>query len=230
VSTGDSTDFSNRYPDKSILKPPQKNEIEIIESSFYYKTIVIFDSTDLVYLYQTDCSENKNSIVKYEGGCIVDSDDDYHKFKKYPNFIDLRPENILKFNNNNFIDFIKTNNDIFQLDTTTHCPRVLIIASNKDTIMNSAFYDLMNLINKKQRTINRVFCIIRMTTEEENNVIYFKRRNMKYNPENIKWSTMFLNGEYRPLTKQYDSIENNVIPYVLKAHKSFRMDSINIID
>lgn len=230
VSTGDSTDFSNMHSndDKSLPPPPKFPNPEIDGSQFNYDLVIIFDSTDLVYLYQTDFIENKSSIIKPHRGCVVNMDDDYHKFIKYPVFLGLRTENVLKFNNNTFIDFIKTNNDIFQLDTLRDSPRILFIASNKDTIENSAFYDLMALIKQKRKTINKVHYIIRMTTEEENKIIYCKRRNLEYKPEKIKWTKNFLNGEYSPFTKEYDSIANYVIPVCYKAQNLFKMDTIKM--
>lgn len=228
VSTGDSTDFNHKYTNSDLPKPPRPLSPEIIESSYYYKTVIIFDSIDQVYLYQTNLITNENSIVKNSGGCIVYENDDFHKFKKYPNYLDLRTDNILKFTNKNFLEFIKTNNDIFLFDTIANCVRIVIIASNKDTITNSAFYDFMNLIMKKQKTIKKVHYIIRLTTEEENQVIFYKRRNLKYNPETIKWSKNFLNGNYRPFTRKYDSVEKYVIPYVFKARKLFSVDTIKV--
>jgi hypothetical protein len=228
VSTGDSTDFGHKYANNDLQRRPPPPTPEILESSFYYKTVVIFDSSDLVYLYQTDLLTNENSTIKNVSGCIIDKDDDFQKLKKYPNYLGLRTENILKFSNNNFIEFIKTNDDIFMLDTTAKCVRILIIASNKDTITNSAFYNLMTLIVKKQKTIKKVHYIIRLTTEEENKVIFYKRRNLKYNPETIKWSTKFLNGKYQPFTSQYDSVEKYVIPSIFKARNLFSIDSIKI--
>ncbi len=233
VSKGDSTDFSNKYAikDTSLQPPPpppgfSSSRVKGVE--YFYNTVIIFDSTDLVYLYQTDFTENKNSLIKVPRGCIVDESEDYYKFIKHPPFIGLRPENILKFDSKNFLDFIKANNDIFQLDTTRRCNRILMIASNKDTIENPAFYDLMKLTKQDRKTLDKVFPIIRMTTEEENKVIYCKRRNVKYDPANVKWSTNFLNGKYYPLSSEYDSIVKYVIPNIFTARKLFRMDTLKV--
>ena len=38
-------------------------------------------------------------------------------------------------------------------------------------------------------------------------VIYYKRRNLPYLLEEIKWSANFMTGICRPFTKVYDSIE-----------------------
>jgi len=226
VSTGDSTDFNHKYKNTASQEPHPYLPPDILESNYYYKTVIIFDSSDLVYLYQTDLITNENSIVKNSGGCIVNENDNFHKFMKYPNYLALKSENILKFSNRNFIEFIKSNNDIFLFDTISKGLRILIIASKEDTIINSAFYDLMNLIVKKKRNINSVHYFIRLTTEEENKVIFYKRRNIKYKPDTIKWSKNFLNGDYPPFTRQYDSVEKYVIPYIFKARKSFSIDSI----
>jgi hypothetical protein len=226
VSTGDSTDFNHKNKNTAYQKPLPYPPPDILESNYYYKTVIIFDSSDLVYLYQTDLKTNENSIVKNSGGCIVNENDDFHKFMKYPNYLALQSENILKFSNKNFIEFVKTNNDIFLFDTTAKCLRLLIIASNKDTIINSAFYDLMNLIKKKKKNIYSVHYVIRLTTEEEDKVIFYKRRNLKYKPDTIKWSKNFLNGDFPPFTRQYDSVEKYVMQDIFKARKLFSIDSI----
>jgi len=225
ISTGDSTDFSKKYSDENKIRIPRIGAV-VPGGEFYYDLVIIFDSTDFVYLYQTDYLENKASIIKTPRGCVIREDDDYYKFTKHPIFLGLSTEHLLKFDSKIFIDFIKSNNDIFRFDTSTQRPRIIFLASNKDTIMNSAFYDVMTLTKPVRKTINRVHYIIRMTTEEENNVIFCKRRNIAYNPHNIKWSKNFLNGAYYPLTKEYDSIVNFVIPYNFKARSLLRMDSI----
>lgn len=232
VSTGDSTNFTNKSPgtDEYIELPPPPPpppplDIIIEGGQFYFNMTIIFDSTDLVYLYQTDIIENNESVVKVPfRGCIVDASDDYYKFIKYPGFIELKTENLMKFDNKDFINFVCANIDIFQFNNPNCGARLFIIASNKDTITNPAFYDFMSLIRLQQETENSVYYHIRRTTEEEDTVIFYKRRNLKYNPNSIVWSKNFLSGEYAPFTKAYDSIVNTVIPIKHKARSMFRPD------
>ena len=224
VSTNDSTDFSNEHSTYDTTLQIKPNDPRcLVEGAYFYSSLVIvFDSTDFVYLYQTDNFINKNSKIVIPRGCVKDYSDEYYKFMKHPVFIGLRPEHLVKLESMNFINFIKNNNDVFHLDTTSDIFKYIFVASNKDTIMNPAFYDLMNLILTKGETYSKLCCMIRITTEEENNVIYCKKNNLKYNPVNINWSKNFLNGAYSPLSKEYDSIEKTIIPDFRKARTTFK--------
>jgi hypothetical protein len=63
--------------------------------------------------------------------------------------------------------------------------------------------------------------LVRKTTEEENVVMYYKRRNIEYHPEKIKWSTNFIEGKYKPFTNEYQSVESTM------KHKDKAINSIN---
>jgi hypothetical protein len=184
-----------------IPPPPPPPGLE-----WYSKLVFLFDSTDRVYFYQTTNKENFDANNKNEN--------DYINIK-YPPYLCLNPHHLVSFTSDNFIDFIKTNNDIFKLDTSENRKynSFIFIASNKDTIRNKAFYELIDLIKPKselKRHLRKVCFIVRKTTEEENKVIYYKRRNIKFNPEEIKWSTNFINGNCRPFTREYDSTEKGL--------------------
>jgi hypothetical protein len=195
VKRHDSTCFSNKLPEP--LPPPGLE--------WYSKLMILFDSTDRVYIYQT------KNIFTYDSTKEYNTNIDYTKF---PNYIGLQPYQLMTFTSDNFISFIKNNNDILKLDTIDRkYNRLIYIASNKDTIENKAYYDLMGIIKSKlpnQSHKRKVLFITRLTTEEENQVIYCKRRNLKYFPEKIKWSSDFINGNCRPFTKVYDSTEKQM--------------------
>jgi hypothetical protein len=236
ISSGDSTNFGKKYEgtDESgqYLPPPPPPPQEVIElegGRYYFNTTIIFDSTDLVYLYQTDTYENKESIIKAPHACTINEDDDYHKLIKYPCFIALITANMMKFSKGEFINFVVENEDLLGLNDISKSPKVLILASTRDTIINAAFYDFMNLIIHKKESGNHIYCHIRRTTEEEDTAIVYKRKNMTYDPYSIHWSNNFLNGKYSPLSKEYDSIENFVIPVKSKARTLFRPDFNNQI-
>lgn len=206
---GDTFNFSR----DSIPPPPPPPGKE-----WYTNLIFLFDSTDRVYLYQTINKENFDSARKYNSNI---------ELTKYPNYIGLQPYHLISFTNENFINFIKNNNDILELDTAEYSHnRLIYIASNKDTIKNKAYYELLDLIKSKSylRKHRNIVCfMIRKTTEEENKVIYYKRKNILYNPEEIKWSANFINGNCRPFTKEYDSIEKRMF-YIIKAFKTLDKD------
>ncbi|MEI6853421.1 MAG: hypothetical protein WCL06_11280, partial [Bacteroidota bacterium] len=182
---------------------------------YYTKLIFLFDSTDRVYLYQTSSIDNYDTARKYNS--------EINNFN-YPSYIGLKPQHFVSFTSQDFIAFIKNNDDILELDTTKRkYDRFIYIGSNKDTIKNNGYYDLISLISPKSkipRYRKQVFFITRRTTEEENNVIYYKRRNIPYTPEKIKWSTNFITGNCRPFTKEYDSIEKRMF-YIIKAGNTF---------
>jgi hypothetical protein len=197
----------------SILNTKKKELMPGME--WYYNMVIIFDSTDKVYMYQTRFLETYDPTKKYINLESVD---------KYPSYIGLRPEYLLAFDTDNFIRFIQSNNDIFKLDTLhPYGNRFINIACNQDTIKNNAFYDLIKLITPMGETrkyLGRVFYRIRMLTEEESNVLRYKRDNIKYYPENIKWSEHFITGNCSPFTDKYDSIEK-MVPFRTNACETF---------
>ncbi len=234
ISTNDSTDFSHSKIcyDQSYPSPPPINpKVEIKGINSYFDLVIIFDSIDNVFLYQTDRIINDHSRVKSPRGCVIDEEDKkYYDYLKFPIFLGLRPENLLRFNSNGFIDFVATNNDVFHFNTTSPITRILFLASTKDTIENKAFYDLMNMINKNEsvskRPKDKISVVIRMTTEEENQVLFYKKKNLKYFPEKIKWTKNFLNGMFSPMTHEYDSLEKFCVENIYKARQIIKIDSL----
>ena len=185
---------------------------------YYSNLVIVFDSIDRVYLYQTVHEENLIYKKNHPGFPEPPT--------KYPNFIGLYPYHLMSFSSTYFIQFIKENNDILLLDTTSYgIRRFVFIVSTKDTIENKAYYDLVNLIKPKKHQFGfpGVYFCVRKTTEEENNVIYCKRKKIPYYPLNIQWSKKFINGDYSPFTKGYDSTEMS-IHYKIKAQNTFIKD------
>jgi len=183
---------------------------------WYSDLVIIFDSTDRVYLYQTKKAENSDSTIM--------KDKERIGLSKFPPFIGLQPFHLLTFKSEDFINFIKSNNDILKLDST-NIPgkrRFVYIVSNKDTIENNAYYQFINLIRPKSDSQNfwPVSYMIRITTEEENYAIYYKRKGETYLPNSIKWSENFIIGKCRPLTGKYDSIEKRLF-FVIKANETY---------
>jgi hypothetical protein len=168
--------------------------------SFYFgytDLIFIFDSSDWVYLCLTKTYVNTNSNLNLT------------KDYKYPNYIGFFPDDFIAFRNEYFLDFIKDNDDIFQLNTINkNVSLFFIVASTEDTIKNKSFYDLRNLVNSnKIGFVSRVRYMVRKTTEEENQVIYHKKNKVLYEPYKLNWSKHFITGEFKPFTLDYDSIE-----------------------
>jgi len=192
-STRDSVRKINEDGWKTRLISPRKN--------WYSPFVILLDSTDKVYIYQTEDINRQSNKKTY----FDDEDRKCLEYTEYSNYIGLNPQQLLAFESDYFIEFIKNNQDIFELDTLDNDrSRYFIIATNEDTIRNVAFYDLKDLITKKGKNKRcHTNGLVRKTTEEENVVMYHKRKNIEYYPEQIKWSTNFINGKYRPFTKEY---------------------------
>lgn len=195
---------------------------------FYYDIVVIFDSIDKVYLYQTKLIKPDYRFVDFTNGKNAKGSFDKLDFKrhKFPNFIELHPDNLLTFESNSFIEFIKSNNDIFKLDTIRgNSIKLLYIASVCDTIRNKAFYDFKKYISTVRKNANPIISIIRRTTEEEDSVLFFKRKKLEYIPQRINWTSNFIAGKFKPCTKEYDSVEK-IISYKVKAIITIKNNSM----
>jgi hypothetical protein len=176
--------------------------------AWYYNLVLIFDSTDMVYLYQTECKFKSRASFHYEN--------------MGPSFIELNPDHLVTLHASYVKEFLLDNTSFFQLDTSqTDSMRVLYMASVDDTIKNPAFYSVLNLVKATRRHHGFVLNFIRRTTEEENNVLDCKRLNKAYVPDNYKWSSIYLDGLTKPNTFRYDSLENKY-GFKIRAQQSFK--------
>lgn len=181
----------NFEKDSNKIPPPPPPPLNL---KWYSNLVFIMDSKNKVYVYQT---ENKIKYSRNGNDIIYDIE--------YPNYIGLKPEHLLTFESEDFIRFIKTNNDIFELYSNTEyrTNKFFYIVSDCDTVKNRAVYEL----EKSFKNEHRINYLIRKSTEEENIVLEYKRKGQKYIPENIKWSTNFLNGNLKPFTEEYKKTE-----------------------
>jgi len=225
--------LNGSIPD-SLYPPPPPPFPQFLK--WYSNVVFIFDSTDMVYIYQTETKYFEDKVTYISAG-------DYYRSKEshtiivfdtiitdynFPNYIGLQPEHLIALKSENFVNFIELNNDIFQLDTNSQAIHIFYVASNRDTIINKAFYDFDKLITKQERPENRIHYIVRRTTEEEDYVIYCKRHKKVYQPEKLEWKTDFINRDIKPFTGQYYKIENRC--YVIKkAKETFKKNSLEII-
>jgi hypothetical protein len=200
-------------PDSSLW-PAKKSDSLPLFFKWYSNLVMIFDSTDKVYIYQT-------KIVTQKGQNSISND------AKFPNIIGLMPKQLIVLNVNWFIDYVKENNEYFRLDTNKSAVRRLyFIASPTDTIRNSAFYELMDLIKDTKTSTHSITCVVRKTTEEENKVLACKRKQETYYPENMQWSELFLDGKTKPFTSKYDSIENK-LNFVIRSFDTYIINTSN---
>lgn len=221
-----------RSNDDNILPPPPPPLPTHLK--WYSNIVFIMDSTDRVYIYQTERKHIESRInighstspnyITYDGN-EIDEDSVIYDFN-FPNYIGLKPEFLLAFESKDLLSFIKLNNDIFQLDTSNSQKMLLFyIASNQDTVKNEAFYDLKTFITKSRNQINTIHYFVRKTTEEENLVIKYKRKNSEFKPETINWTEKFLDGRSKPFSKQYK--RNELKAYALiRAKETITRNSL----
>lgn len=209
---------------------------------WYSNVVFIMDSLDKVYIYQTERSfpaitENRTTARVIFTAPIAGEQKEFKQKERsseifdfdYPNYIGLRPEHLITIDSKYFVSFLQSNSDIFQVDTNKVSSNIVIfIASEKDTIINEAFYNLVKFVTTKDIRLNGIPYFVRHTTEEENKVIYYKRKNKEFNPEKINWTTKFINGKFKPFTKEYDCVEKLICP-VIKSKVTFEKGSMKII-
>ncbi|PBJ13190.1 hypothetical protein [Flavobacterium sp. ACN6] len=127
---------------------------------FYSGNQLIIDNKGDYYYYQKE-------FMRYGCGTIPASD-------TVPHFIALKPNNIMKVPQAIIINFLSKN-----IPTKEEHKKILIIASQNDTIKNNLLFDYLNKKN--------ISFLIRKTTQEEDTVLKYMKRNEIYKSENIKW-------------------------------------------
>jgi|SRR6185312_4149359 len=149
--------------DTTLNEPPPPPPIQI----YYLATNFIIDTSGEVYFYEQP---------QYGWFCRTGLDWDTP-----PEFIDLKPTDIVQVPINSITDFIKLN--ILSLDSND---RRVAIASIKDTIQSVGLSKILAASNDNSNKIKWTF---RKATQEENIVLKFKKLNRRYNSEDIKWDS-----------------------------------------
>jgi hypothetical protein len=144
-------------------EPPPPPPIQ----TYYLATNFIIDTSGEVYFYEQP---------QYAFYCGTGLDWDTP-----PEFIDLKPKDIVQVPINSITDFIKLN--ILSLDSND---RRVAIASLKDTIQSVGLSKILAACNDNSNKIRWTF---RKTTQEENVVLKFKKLNKRYNSDDIKWDS-----------------------------------------
>lgn len=146
-----------------VALPPRK--------SFYAESQLIIDKKGNLYFYQ------KRYFLEF---CSYGSEKD-----TLPYFLDLQPKDIVKIPETSLVDFLSQN--ILSKEKNR---RILIVASQNDTIKNTSF---MQFINKNQLQAYE----IRRTTQEEDTVLKYKMNNDYYYSDSIKWDRTKINFSNR---------------------------------
>lgn len=158
------------YEDKKLqnyidsLKESKSNFVAFPRKGFYGEHQLIIDKKGDFYFYQKEY---------FMALCSYGSEND-----TLPHFLGLEPKHIVRIPQKNLTDFLSEN--ILKKEKSR---QILIIASQKDTITNTSFFEFLNTKN-----IGTYF--IRRTTQEEDTVIKYKNNDSKhiyYYPDSIKW-------------------------------------------
>lgn len=175
----------------------------------WYSDVVFILDSSKVYAYQTEKTHTGlGNNVDFE----------------YPNYIGLNPEYLLTIDSENFVSFLVNNNDIFGIFPDNSVQPIIYLASQTDTVKSVALTQLWKrLENNKSRT----FFAVRRTTEEENIVLSYKKKNEEFLPEKVKWSSNFYNGKVKPFTKDYQEIEETN-QLIRKAKETFKKKKMAI--
>ena len=136
---------------------------------YYFPSNFIIDTGGHIYFYQQ----------RIKSGWICGTDMEWNT---PPSFIDLQPKDIVEVPTQNLEDFIKSN--IQYLDNSD---RQFAIASVADTITSSGLAKMFSIFKDKTNNIHWTF---RLTTQEENVVLSFKKSKEKYyRSDEIKWDS-----------------------------------------
>lgn len=92
-----------------------------------------------------------------------------------PLFLDLQPKDLIKIPKDYIGEFINEN-----LKDKEKKKQILIMASQMDTIKDKQFLKFL-------KNIQIPIYIIRRTTQEEDTVLNYKKKNTFYDPKEIKW-------------------------------------------
>jgi hypothetical protein len=155
----------NKQEIKNIPPPPPPPPNSSIPGWLVYGTnTFIIDTNSKIYYFQRN--DNIGFICGTETADTI------------PHFINLQPKDLIEIPNKNIYDFIKLN---YKDDIRN----ITFIASKSDTLNSKSFFDLRKTL--ESFTKGRDFYHIRRTTQEEDTVLKYKKDNIYYNSEDIKW-------------------------------------------
>lgn len=139
---------------------------------YYTQYNLIIDTTNLCYFY--------NNGSRRHGGCCGTGN-----WFDTPEFIELNPDKMVVVSDNDLAAFLDVN-----LRKDFRGEIYLMVASPVDTIRQESYKIIVEYIKNK----NNIYNVgIRLTTEEEKNVILCKKKNIQYNFEDYEWQTKFSN-------------------------------------
>ena len=135
--------------------------------AYYFPSNFIIDTSGQIYFYQQQ--QNR-------GFCGTGIE-----WNTPPEFIDLKPMDIIQIPIENIEMFIKLN--ILNIDTLN---RYVSIASTQDTVKSEGLSKIIALFKD---TSNHIRWKFRIVTQEEMIVLDYKKRQAKYYADEIKWDS-----------------------------------------
>ena len=134
-----------------------------IITEYYLPYDFIIDTAGEIYFYQ---QEQVSNDVEFP--CCPP-----------PEFINLQPKDIVKISVDQIDEFLNLN--ILSFDRLN---KFVSIASTCDTIQSEGIFKIITALNK-----NHFFWRFRKATQEERIVLYYKKKQLNYLPNEIKWDT-----------------------------------------
>ena len=155
--------------------PPPPNR------GYYLPANFIIDTAGQIFFYQRD---------RLFGFDVVD--DVVTKWDTPPQFINLKPQDIIQIPVDNIESFIKMN-----ILNIGYKDRFVSIASTRDTIKSEGLSKIMAIFNKRPKCVRG--WIFRKVSQEEEVVLDYKKRNAFYYSGDVKWdSTKILLPDLEP--------------------------------
>jgi hypothetical protein len=158
-------DYEQYYTDskgRKILVPPPPS---IPMGLIYGTNNFIIDKDSKIYYFQ------RNTEIGFRCGTGWEND-------TIPHFISLQPKDLIEIPNNCIADFVKIN-------YKKEVRNFTFISSELDTLKSKSYFDLIKAIEIALE--NRDSYFIGRTTQEEDTVLYYKKKDVFYDSKDIKW-------------------------------------------
>lgn len=156
----------------------QDKDGNYIESSMrfnhYGNKNIIIDSTGNFFYYSKEFSMAWNCVEEEK------------KPISPPNFINLKPLDIIALDEENIEDFVASN-----LINENSEMNIVVFASARDTFTSSTLNRVISELHKQQA--NNMIYMIRRITEEEHIVLEYRKSGTDYNKNLVDWDTTKVN-------------------------------------
>lgn len=153
---------------KAFKKSFEEGKVSPPPSGFYGSSHIVIDKQGDFYFYQ------RTYYALWD--CIVEEN-------PIPDFINLQPKDLVKIPTTAVPDFLKENT----AKNIKEKSGGLIIASQLDTLKSEGFFNMMHFLNDYKKSQIAIYLIRRTTQEEEDVVLKYKKSDLYYDADSIKW-------------------------------------------